>query len=220
MILEISPDFKKSDIKSDAHHIRQKNSSLDYYNTRIVRTDRGIKCVGVTHEYYDLPGGCTTSKCDGLEINDIGDGGAKADKFERDIRLLRRGLLDEPKNERYHFYLANSYRDYGGMTNDPHQWEKAIRWYKKRLTFGGWDEELFMSCYEIGCLYLKLDRPDRAIYWWLEAYHYRPSRAESLYEIVKYYREKGDKHLPLAAHFYQLAKKIPYPKDDLLFIKK
>lgn len=220
MVLEIAPTFQKKEITQDVYQLKQKNSTLDYYNTRIVKTSKGIKCVGVTHEYYDLPRGCTMGELHGLEINDIGDGGAKADKFERDIRLLRRGLVDDPKNSRYHFYLANSYRDYGGMIGDNKPLKKAIKWYKKRVSFGGWDEELFMSCYEIGNIYHKLGKHDRAIYWWMEAYHYRPTRAESLYEIIKYYREKDPKHAPLAAHFYQLAKNIPYPKRDLLFIRK
>lgn len=220
MLLEISPQFKKEDIVLDHYQVKQKNSSLDYYNTRIVRTDKGIKCVGVTHEYYDCPQGTVGGQMNTLEINDIGDGGAKSDKYERDIRLLTRGLLDDPKNVRYHFYLANSYRDYGSMTNDRKQSKKAIKWYKKRIDMGGWDEELFMSCYEIGNIYNKLGKPDKAVYWWMEAYLYRRSRAESLYEIVKYYREKDARHAPLAAFYYELAAKIPYPKNDALFIRK
>lgn len=37
------------------------------------------------------------------------DGGCKADKSERDIRLLTQGTRDEPDNVRYFFYLAHSY---------------------------------------------------------------------------------------------------------------
>jgi hypothetical protein len=220
MMLEISPDFKKADITLDLYQIKQKNACLDYMNTRIVRTDKGIKCVGVTHEYYDAPPGTRSGHLDTLEINDIGDGGAKSDKFERDIRLLRKGLLEDPKNVRYHFYLANSYRDYGTMTNDPKQSKKAIKWYKRRIALGGWDEELFMSCLEIGNIYAKLNKHEKSLYWWLEAYLHRRTRAESLYEIIKYYREKDPRHAFIAGYFYEIAKKIPYPKTDVLFIRK
>lgn len=220
MMLEIAPNFKKEQIKLDVYQLKQKNSALDYYNTRIVRTNKGIRCVGVTHEYYDVPQGLQSGHLDALEINDIGDGGAKSDKFERDIRLLRKGLLDDPKNVRYHFYLANSYRDHGTMTGDLKQTKKAAKWYKKRLTLGGWDEELFMSCFEIGNIYLKLGKPEKSVYWWLEAYLHRRTRAESLYEIIKYYREKDPRHAFIAGYFYEIAKKIPYPKTDALFIRK
>ena len=43
---------------------------------------------------------------DSIWIDDIGDGGSKGDKFERDIRLLKQGLEEEPNNGRYYFYLA------------------------------------------------------------------------------------------------------------------
>ena len=41
-----------------------------------------------------------------LSIDDRGDGGCKEDKFERDERLLRQGLEEEPNNGRFLFYLA------------------------------------------------------------------------------------------------------------------
>ena len=43
----------------------------------------------------------------GFWINDIGEGGCKEDKFERDIRLLSKGIEEEPNNPRYYFYLAH-----------------------------------------------------------------------------------------------------------------
>ena len=139
MLLEIGTNFNKKSLTLDVYQIKQKNSYLDYYNTRIVKTGKGIKCVGVTHEYYDVPSMCSSGTLNTLEINDIGDGGAKSDKFDRDIRLLKKGLMDEPNNVRYHFYLANSYKDHpSGKYAD-----KAIKWYKKRINLGGWDEELF-----------------------------------------------------------------------------
>ena len=48
---------------------------------------------------------------------------------------------------------------------------------------------------------------------------YRKTRAESLYEIIKYYREKDSRHAFLGALFYDIAKKIPFPKNDALFIR-
>jgi glycosyltransferase involved in cell wall biosynthesis len=224
MKLEISPAFKKDSLTLDVYQVKQKNSAIEYYNTRVVRTDKGITCVGVTHEYYNVPQGLQSGQLDALEINDIGDGGAKSDKFERDVRLLRKGLLEDPKNIRYHFYLANSYRDLGTMTED---WEKskkflnkAIKWYKRRIEMGGWDEEQFMSCLEIGNIYRKMDENDRAVYWWLEAYMYRRTRSESLYEVIKYYREKDPRHAQIAGYFYDIAKAIPFPKNDALFIRR
>lgn len=210
MVLTIHYGFNTSLLTGVAYNILQKNSDIEYYNTRIVKTGVGVKCVGPTHEYYDIPGGHSSVSIKSLSINDIGDGGAKGDKFQRDVRLLTAALEKEPKNERYMFYLANSYRDLGNK-------QEAIVWYKKRVDAGGWVEEVFYAAYELGKQYAAINDMPNAIYWWLEAYNRHPVRAESLYEIVKHYREIGKNHA--AQIVCDAARKIPYPKNDVLFIK-
>jgi tetratricopeptide (TPR) repeat protein len=150
-------------------------------------------------------------KLETLSIMDIGDGGAKADKFVRDIRLLTKGLEDEPKNDRYMFYLANSYRDNNNK-------REAIECYKKRISMGGWDEEVWNCNYHIGNCYEALGEFEHAIYYWMEAFNYRPSRAESIYKIVKHYRTHSKYNIALK--FCLIGKSIPFPKSDLLFIEK
>jgi glycosyltransferase involved in cell wall biosynthesis len=211
MVLVVSPDFKKGDLTEGAYQITQQGGTLVYYNTRLVKSTIGATCVGPTHEYYNIPAGYVTAKLPTLSIRDIGDGGAKADKFERDIRLLLGGLECEPRNGRYMFYLANSYRDNGKK-------EEAITWYQRRITVGGWAEEVWNSAYHMGTCYKDLKRDAEAVYWWLEAYGMRPGRAESIYQLTKHYRVTG-KHA-LALQFYKLGSAIPFPKDDVLFIEK
>ena len=145
-----------------------------------------------------------------LVIEDIGDGGAKSDKFERDVRLLLQGLEEEPGNVRYMFYLANSYRDLSRHA-------LAAEWYKKRFEAGGWIEEVFYAAFELGNMHKILGNIAEAIYWWMEAYNHHPKRAESLYEIVKHYRIVGKQRIGQV--FCDIARSIPYPKNDVLFIK-
>lgn len=211
MCLEIDPAFSPANLTADEYSIVQYNDTMEYYNTRIVRTGVGITCVGPTHEYYSIPGGLRREKLTTLRIHDIGDGGAKADKFERDIRLLQAGISEEPNNPRYHFYLANSYRDLG-------RHKEAIAAYQRRVELGGWIEEVFQACLEIGRCYRRLDDKANAVYWWLEGYGRHPKRAETLYEITKLYREDGKHQLGMT--FCKLGATIPYPKDDVLFINK
>jgi tetratricopeptide (TPR) repeat protein len=211
MMLVVSPEFKKEDLKEGAYQITQQGGTLVYYNTRLIKSTICATCVGPTHEYYNIPMGYQTAKLLTLSIRDIGDGGAKSDKFERDIRLLKGGLETEPKNGRYMFYLANSYRDNGKK-------EEAIEWYKRRIAVGGWAEEIWNSAYHIGTCYKDLKKDAEAVYWWLEAYNLRPTRAESIYQLTKYYRVSG-KHT-LSLNFYKVGKEIPFPKDDVLFIEK
>ena len=211
MIFKIEPTFNKQVLNKDAYMIIQKGGGLNYYNTRLIRLDISAKCVGPTHEYYDLPHGHQNEKLDSIWIDDIGDGGSKANKFERDIKLLKDGIEEEPNNGRYYFYLANSYFNSG-------RHDESILYYKKRIELGGWVEEIFYSHLNLGHAYMKTGQDGEAIFTWLNGYNHHQTRSETIYEICKYYREKGKNKL--AMMFCKLGMNIPYPKNDTLFIHK
>lgn len=69
-----------------------------------------------------------------IHIDDVGDGKANGDKFERDERLLRRELEADPENMLTVFYLANILKDQGKCA-------EAIPYYVRRATMGGWFAE-------------------------------------------------------------------------------
>jgi hypothetical protein len=50
-----------------------------------------------------------------------------------------------------------------------------------------------------------------------KAYKYRKEIAEPIYDLTKYFREVGQQIK--AYHYYDIGSKIPYPKNDLLFIE-
>ena len=214
MILE-TKNFKKEILSSaESFHILQGNDSFYYQNMRIVKNNGLYKYVGVTHEYIDTPSGNTKGsfKKEELFIRDIGDGGAKHDKFERDIRLLLDGIKEEPNNVRYYFYLANSYHDSG-------RFAEAINVYKKRIQLGGWIEEVWYSHYRIGLCFKNMGKMDDAIKYWLEGFNYYPERLEGMYEILQHYRIHS-KH-QLGDMIYQQSKKILDMKknrDNYLFL--
>jgi tetratricopeptide (TPR) repeat protein len=213
MVFVIEPNFSKNVLwKGDVINIFQKNGQIEWYNVRIMKRSLKIECVGVTHEYYDYGSPNTVVYLsDGIYINDIGDGGAKADKYERDIRLLMKGIEDEPNNARYHFYLAQTLKD-------SNKKEEALVYYKKRIDFGGWDEEVWYAHYQmVGC-YLALEKPDDAEYWANKGYSYRPKRAEAYYLLCRYFREKGNHKK--SYHYYSIGKLLERPIHDGLFIEQ
>jgi len=213
--LHVSPEEFKNSLTHDYYHMFQGVETFYYKNTRIVKNRIGASYWGVTHEYVKMPEGTSSALIEKGRafIHDIGDGGAKADKFERDIRLLKQGLVDYPNNDRYTFYLANSYRDHG-------DYALAIDAYKKRAELGGWFEEVWHSYYSIGKCYKSLGDMANAIYWWLEAYQFFPKRIENLYEIITHYRQHGKNQL--AYLFYNMALKqvLLNPNPDYLFLQK
>ena len=220
MILQVK-NFDKTLLKSsDSFYILQGNDHFYYQNMRIVKNNGLFSYSGVTHEYINVPGGSSMTRLskDQLFILDVGDGGSKGDKFDRDVRLLINGIEDvallpgKPNYDRYHFYLANTYHDSG-------HFEKAIEYYKKRIEIGGWEQEIWYSYYRIGLCYKHLGKIGDAIYYWMLGYDHFPKRIENLYEIMNHYRHLS-KH-KLSDHYYQMAKKIlveKLDKDNYLFL--
>jgi tetratricopeptide (TPR) repeat protein len=221
MVLRINPHKKPEDIKRQLIHaaaffLFQGVEQFFYKNFRIVKNVENIEYWGVTHEYLKLPDNFTNAlviEREDLFIIDVGDGGCKSDKYERDIALLKKGLEQIPDNDRYTFYLANSYRDVGDYTN-------AIETYKKRIQIGGWYEEVWFSMYSIGNCYKSMGDYVHAIHFWLEAYNFFPTRIENLYEIITYYRQCGKNNL--AYQFYVIAanERNKIKVYDYLFLKK
>lgn len=134
-------------------------------------------------------------------------------KYLGDADVIEQALKQETDPDlttRYLFYLAQSYRDAG-------RHELAIDWYKKRIIAGGWPEEVWRSQYEIGLLYEILGAPEQAKQSYLDAFEYRPSRAESLYSLGKMCNQSQD--FFQARLFLEHAAKIPSTKD-FLFVSK
>jgi len=221
MILRIDPiiqnqkieEFKTS-LTKDAYYIFQGTDTFYYKNVRIVKNNPDYYYWGVTHEYLKTTENAVYDQIEKqqLFIMDIGDGGSKQEKFRRDARLLENGLVELPNNDRYTFYLANTYRDL-------HEFDKAINMYKKRIEVGGWIEETWHSYYSIGLCYRDMGDMTNAIHYWLEGYEHFPIRIENIYEIVTYYRKIGKNRL--AYVFYELGKMSTIKtNDDHLFLHK
>jgi tetratricopeptide (TPR) repeat protein len=209
MKLVVLPVFNKEQLTQNGYKIIQSNGHLDYHNTRFVRLNGSWKCVGVTHEYWDGPDLGTLNK-DVVYINDVGDGGCKDDKFQRDMRLLMKGIEEDPTNGRYHFYLAQTCKDLG-------KFSEAIKLYKKRIALGGWDEEIWYAHYMIAKCWEKLGNIIKAEAWANKAYQYRKNRAEPLLFLTNLFRYKGENFKAL--HYYKLGKSIPESYDSL-FVEK
>jgi glycosyltransferase involved in cell wall biosynthesis len=214
MVLKVGPewDWAKLDGK-DVYNVIQ-ISSVEYENVRIVKraADR-IKVVGATHEYYDVPSEYSKGLLPKhlVYIDDVGDGKAKGDKFERDERLLRRELEKEPDNVRTVFYLANTLKDQGKC-------REAIPFYERRMAMGGWFAEADYSVFMLSTCYLQLGDLDNARkYAEMAAFTRAARRAEPLYYLALHLHRHG--RYQLAWHYAALASTIPQPDVSLaLFI--
>lgn len=209
MVIKVLPGFKGFHMKMNGYSIIQSNGSIKYHNTRIMRCGYPWKCVGATHEYWS---GDPVGKIEEsfIFIDDRNDGGCKHDKFERDIRLLSEEIETDPKNDRAHYYLGQSLKDTG-------KFQEAIAMFTKRIALGGWREEVHYAHYQIGKCYELLGDEVEMEHWMRKAFQFYPGKAEPVYHLTRYYREKSQHYK--AYHYYLLGRDIPYPKDDLLFIE-
>jgi tetratricopeptide (TPR) repeat protein len=141
-----------------------------------------------------------------------GDGTRSKDpeKYLRAAHILQEALKEEPNNERYVFYLAESLKD-------GEKKEEAIQQYMKRINMGGWSEEVFWSLLQIAQLKNELKYPvEDVINSYYQAHRYRPHRGEPIYYLAHLFNKTGQFALA-----YSCLKGYAYipqpPKKDILF---
>ena len=200
------PDFREK-LTAASYALLQK-SSISYWNTRIIKRDAGARYHGVTHEVIGVAG--ENARLAGVWYKDHASGANRADKFERDIRLLSEALKTEPENSRYWFYLAQSYRDAGRA-------KEAAEAYAKRAGMGGWDEEAWYARLQRGRCLRTLKDEGGFVSEALAAFNQRPHRAEPLYDLARHYREKGMNDVSVL--FCEAGLPLPMPSGDTLFVE-
>lgn len=183
--------------------------ALNYTRLLIYKANDGWKYKGVLHEYpandksnnriFKLSNFMVESRR--LGARTMKD---PTNKMKRDIATLLKGVEDEPDNERYMFYLAQSYRDDG-------QIDKAVEWYKKRFEIGRWYEESYISAYNIA----KLTNSKE---WAWKAHEHNPKRIECLFSYISWCRANSIFSQELFA-MAQYAATVPKPVDQHLFVE-
>lgn len=186
--------------------IRQ--GDLSYSRMQVFKASDGWKYVGVLHEYPS--NGKPNNKLATCPSNmymtsrRLGGRNKVSDKMKRDIAVLLKGLEEEPDNERYVFYLAQSYRDDG-------QIEEAVKWYKKRYEMGRWYEERYISAYNVA----KLTHSKE---WAWKAHECNPKRIECLVSYLSHCRATNQFSRELLA-MAMYASSITKPTDQHLFLE-
>lgn len=201
----------------------QRNGSLIYKNTRLIRASEPWRCVGSTHEYWETTSGHHSHISETPVLTDIGDGGCKADKFTRDAKLLENDLLTDPNNVRTHFYLGQTYMSLG-------RHEDAIKSLTRRIELGGWEEEIYISYLYKGDCLQTLGRKLEAVAEWLKAWQTRTHRTEAALRLISYYRNMGNHAFIATMYLEKLfllqfgetleGKKVatPMKNNDILFV--
>lgn len=215
MILHMDPDkFDKQKLAEPNYSIVQHNGSLQYANVRLARLSHDWQAIGATHEFWRSTPDTISVPCEGLWIEDRGDGGSKGNKTERDIALLEEYKKFHPDDARTLFYLAQSYFDKG-------DWENAFLNYASRRfsLVQGWQEERWYALYKQGLSALKIGAACEleGLGILMQASAERPDRAEPLLALAEHFRWKG--HHRMAWLCADAASKLSVPSTGL-FVDK
>jgi glycosyltransferase involved in cell wall biosynthesis len=193
--------------RDPSYDLRQVANGMSYYNRRLLSRQATGEYKGVTHEFLDVG---AAGRLDGAWFVDHADGANRLGKLDRDINLLEQALKTETNPgliQRYFFYLAQSFFDLG-------QWEKAADHYKLRVGMGGWDEECWYA--QLRYAHCLGNMGDSAGFTWnmLVAHEMRPQRAETLYDLAKFFRERGGANFRSLV-FVEAGSSLPRPADSL-----
>lgn len=207
--LAMPADFCWPALDADGYRFDCEYAQLRYHRNALIATRLPWRWCGVLHEYLDSIAPHAWSALPGPKIVVNHDGARARDPqtYLRDIEVLEKALVAEPANCRYMFYLAQSLRDAGQLARSRER-------YLQRAAMGGWEEERWCAQFRAAQLHELTGAPAAVVRdAYLLAYVARPSRAEPLYELARYHRERGD--FALAHLFAQQAVALPEPADTL-----
>ena len=199
------------ELTADAYYIEHRYNGSHYGIACLMKASLPWQYKGVVHEYLtaivphqivDLPGPWVEVFHDGARAR-RGD----AITYAEDAKLLRAAIERDPGDSRSAFYLAQSLKDAGQLT-------EAYAAYKARSMMPGWDEETWYARLEMARLAERTGAPPETVQrHYLTAYNARPTRAEPLVDLARWHRLNGE--FALACVFAQAAVDLPMPSDRL-----
>ncbi len=207
--LSVASGTQRPRLDSSAYSLEARYGSMRYDRVGLVSTALPWRWQGVVHEFLDAGQPVAQPRLPGwaIEVRSEGARSRDPDKYLKDAALLEAALRDDPNDPRHVFYLAQSYRDAGRL-------EEALAQYERRVTLGGWEEEAWYAGWQCAVLMERLGYAHgQIVAAYLSTWERRPSRAEPLVELARYFRQREEWHN--AELFAGKAAAISMPVDRL-----
>jgi tetratricopeptide (TPR) repeat protein len=208
------PNLTLQKLDKDCYNIISELGSITYDRLQLLNTRLAWRYESVVHEYAIADNIQSIDRLSGIMNMPRVEGARSKDtnKYFKDALALEKGLIDEPNNSRYYFYLGQSYRDAG-------KFDKALECYKKRISMEGYEEEINVCYHQLAhCSRMIEKKFEEYGNYYLESYNKVPHRLECFYEYIRETRISGKSRLALKLGEHALL--IPYPSNDHLFILK
>lgn len=199
------------DLTADAYYIEHRYNGSHYGIACLMKASLPWQYKGVVHEYLTaiVPHQIVDLHGPWVEVFHDGARARRGDAitYAEDAKLLRAELERDPGDSRSAFYLAQSLKDAGQLT-------EAYAAYKTRSMMSGWDEETWYAKLEMARLAERTGAPPETVQrHYLTAYNARPTRAEPLVDLARWHRLNGE--FALACMFARAAIGIKMPIDRL-----
>lgn len=202
-------------LTADAYTLRM-GKDFTYDRVLLVSAQKEWEYVGVVHEYITCSTGPYVSeRLPGRFYVESGRTGSRSndpDKYLNDAKIMEADLLVTPDaglQDRYRFYIAQSYKDYGDTA-------QAIKWYKKVDEGGNWTQEKCYACLQLGDLHIGTGDTMAAIGYWLKSIRHDPERIEGAARAMSTLR-RMDSHEMVTALYWRY-KDYVHPPEGKLFV--
>lgn len=203
--VSIDPDFEP-DPAVEAYTIDFGWVGFENRLPLLLRGDLPWKSVGAVHEATVLPGRMYVGHpTDAIRIAHHGENRNTPAKWKWHASLLEAELERDPTNARSAFYLAETYKRMGDLTN-------ARRLYRQRAGMVGFVEETWFAQFQAALL--EEDWPARQAAL-VAAWEARPSRLEPLHALIS---ELNRRDMHATAYALSYAGATALHSSDVLFV--
>jgi hypothetical protein len=188
-------------------------AGVKFDSLRLSRVDQRWRYKGKVHEYLAPPEGSNESpgsRVPKAEIHfRITDPERRSQREFTILNVLLEEKKEKPNDTRTSFYLA---RTYEAVKN----YSAALDEYQRRVSLGGWQEEIYESLYAIASQKQKLNYSWPEVQDSLMQAHQHSGRAEPLFMIASHYYDQKDW---LLTYLFSLrASQITYPHNAVLWV--
>jgi len=201
-------------LDADMYMLKFGKDHFTYQRPLLINNRKKFKFLGVLHEFLvccDNPP--IESQIAGDYYIDSGKTGNRSqdpEKYLKDAKILEKAFQEESNEsmkDRYAFYCAQSYKDYGKNTN-----KESIKWYQKVLKRNNWNQEKYYSCLMLGELYSREEDTMNALKYWIKSSEYDSERIEGVSIAMAFLMEK-EFHLMVNLLYHQFKNYNKNPKN-------
>jgi glycosyltransferase involved in cell wall biosynthesis/predicted SAM-dependent methyltransferase len=172
-----------------------------FYRHRILKNDGRLRWKCPIHEHLVIPPGFREAMTNVVVTHRRGMEAAIQDRG-RNIRLLRKAVLDDPSNQRMRFY-------YGKELYSEGEFQECARVLEAYLSKGDWHENMVNAHHFLALAYSAVKEMDKAIDACIRGIRLDPRWSEFYCVIGQIYYDRGD--WSRAAQWFEIARRMPVP---------